>query len=255
MSWKYVYTSVPGSSHLVNDIPCQDASLLRLWQGPESQEIVLIAIAADGAGSATHSKMGSRFACRILLKIIEAWLCQNDLEQASQGTVLAWLIQTRNVLIKLAEHKGIKIRDLASTLLFTVASSQHTLFAQIGDGAIVYRNTDKYEVAFWPQTGEYQNTTYFVTDESSFDKLQYAFLALDITELALFTDGLQMLALEQAEKRPYPPFFMPLFSQLHQQEQTGHLTTLTAPLRHFLNSEKVNRRTDDDKTLILATKR
>ena len=70
-------------------------------------------------------------------------------------------------------------------------------------------------------------------------------------ELALLTDGLQMLALRFADKSVHGPFFLPMFQALRAAESASALQT---PLRDFLNSPAVNRRTDDDKTLILATR-
>jgi hypothetical protein len=254
MTWKYVYTSVKGSSHLLNGSPCQDASLVRLWQGL-NDETTLISIAADGAGSASHSKLGARLACRSLLSSIESWLSAHPLETATQEIVLGWFKQTRTLLVQIAERKNIKLRELSTTLLVSIAASNHSLFAQLGDGAIVYWDSQDYQIAFWPQNGEYQNTTYFVTDEKALEKLQYKLLEQEITEIALLTDGLQMLALEQATKRPFSPFFTPIFNQLHRETKTGHIEALHAPLRLFLGSDKINHRTDDDKTLILGTKR
>jgi hypothetical protein len=73
-----------------------------------------------------------------------------------------------------------------------------------------------------------------------------------ILDLALLTDGLQMLALNYSEGRVHDPFFRPMFNLLRDSE-TGE--TLEQPLIVFLDSKRVNDRTDDDKTLFLATRR
>ena len=72
-----------------------------------------------------------------------------------------------------------------------------------------------------------------------------------VGELALLTDGLQMLALDYAQSRVHSPFFAPLFRTIRNGpcEETLH-----AALLGFLDSKRVNDRTDDDKTLLLATR-
>jgi len=72
-----------------------------------------------------------------------------------------------------------------------------------------------------------------------------------IQEVALLTDGLQMLALNFAARKPHAPFFEPLFTALRGAVSPDDLVV---PLRAFLDSDAVNSRTDDDKTLVLATR-
>jgi hypothetical protein len=69
--------------------------------------------------------------------------------------------------------------------------------------------------------------------------------------MAMLTDGLQMIALDYATKKPHLPFFGPLFSKLR---SATNADELEPSLRDFLGSSRVNERTDDDKTLIVATR-
>ena len=65
------------------------------------------------------------------------------------------------------------------------------------------------------------------------------------------TDGLQMLALNFAGRTAHRPFFEPMFRRLR---SAAPGEGLPLALRRFLNSPAVNGRSDDDKTLILATR-
>ena len=69
--------------------------------------------------------------------------------------------------------------------------------------------------------------------------------------MALFTDGLQTLALDYT-RAAHSPFFAPMFAALSSETEPGGLL---GPLSAFLESPAVNERTDDDKTLILATRK
>src|SRR5207253_127084 len=108
------------------------------------------------------------------------------------------------------------------------------------------------KTVFWPQSGEYANTTFFLTGQDFEERLAFCVLAQKVEELALFTDGLQPLALHYASRSVHAPFFDPMFKRLH---SAPDVTSLEGPLQEFLRSKAVNERTDDDKTLILATRR
>jgi hypothetical protein len=123
---------------------------------------------------------------------------------------------------------------------------------QIGDGAIVARCGERYEALTWPESGEYVNTTRFLTDSDVDQHIQYALLAYPVRNIALLTDGLQGLALHFASHTAHAPFFTPFFDALRAQpdEEWQHLSHAIAS---SLDSPMVNARTDDDKTLIVAT--
>jgi hypothetical protein len=67
----------------------------------------------------------------------------------------------------------------------------------------------------------------------------------------MMTDGLQRLALDFRTQAPHEPFFSPLFKALR---SAPVAEDLAVPLRQLLSSSSVNERTDDDKTLLLATR-
>jgi hypothetical protein len=136
-------------------------------------------------------------------------------------------------------------------LLFAIVGETVAAFAQVGDGVIVIRDGDKYQPVFWPQSGEYVNTTNFVTDEAIAETLAFSLRSGPVEELALLTDGLQALALNFAERSVHQPFFQPMFQKMRQAPPGQRLTSA---LRRFLDSPAVNQRSDDDKTLLLATR-
>ena len=105
---------------------------------------------------------------------------------------------------------------------------------------------------FWPEAGEYANATNFVTDLAFEAAVQFRSFAERVEELALFSDGLQRLALDYGTRTGHPGFFAPLFRQLR---AAADPAAVAGPFRAFLNSPAINRRTDDDKTLILATRK
>ena len=91
----------------------------------------------------------------------------------------------------------------------------------------------------------------FVTDPEFTSALEVEIWHERVDELALLTDGLQPLALHYSTRRTHQPFFAPMFERLRA-SQPGE--GLAGALRQFLSSAAVNARTDDDKTLVLATR-
>ncbi len=253
--WRYVHASVVGVAHLADGTSCQDACVAQLLPGSESGPVLVLA-ATDGAGSATLSGVGAELACQTLLAECAAWLAAAPIDGDWTPTVAEKLFQqVRNALERLAADTGQPIREFACTLLGAVVAADRALFLQIGDGAIVIGAPDEgYRPVFWPQTGEYANETYFVTDIAAAAHLECAILSEPVVEIALLTDGLQRLALHYQTRQAHEPFFRPLFQRLREHPEIGCPAALVAALERLLADPAINQRTHDDKTLILATR-
>jgi hypothetical protein len=248
--WKLLFQSVQGASHARTGQPCQDACLVRLRATPHGR--VLLLLAADGAGSASLADFGARHACRAVLRMVLHDLRDGlEVGQVERDTALSWLLRLRRELEGEASARQVELGQFATTLLLAVVGEAAAAFAQVGDGAIVVRDGERYQPVFWPQSGEYANTTNFVTDEAVADNLVFELRPGRVDELALLTDGLQTLALSFAERSVHQPFFQPMFQKLR---QAAPGQRLASGLRRFLDSPAVNQRSDDDKTLLLATR-
>ncbi|KVR13828.1 serine/threonine protein phosphatase [Burkholderia ubonensis] len=251
MNWSVIGSSVAGSSHSDSSALCQDRCFYHVTVDATSTSY-LVALASDGAGSAQFGALGAEIACEaageILLAAIEK-AGESALVPALASNVLAGV---RAQIEIAASECAVAPRELACTLLGAVIGPTQATYFQIGDGAIVSRRNGNLVPVFWPEAGEYANMTYFVTDAKATEHLRCEIQ--DATdEVALFTDGLQRLALVFATETAHEPFFEPMFKVLRAStdDQTDQLC---AALERFLGSEAINERTDDDKTLILATR-
>ncbi|MNI11783.1 hypothetical protein D3C73_649400 [compost metagenome] len=247
-----------GTSHLKSGKPCQDASVCELLTCSDSRP-VLVAVVSDGAGSAKYSDLGSALACSLFVDAMKGFVHEgNEINQLNRAFFEAWLTRFQGKIKQRAADMALVPRDFACTLVAAVISEDCAVFVQIGDGAIVIESPeepDTYSWVFWPQQGEYENTTYFATDSHASQFLQFdIFQHHGCKEVALFSDGLQRLALHYQSQSAFSPFFRPFFQVLRAQEEVvseQYMNSLAA----FLDSKVVNERTDDDKTLILATRR
>lgn len=252
--WRYVQACSKGTSHFVNNSPCQDRALSKAIVDRDGQEIFLGAV-ADGAGSASHSEHGAEEATSLILTKLERFFQQGGvLTEISQITVEQWINQISDQIGELADNEGVSRREYACTLLVVAVASTKGVFFQIGDGVIVIGFEGDYSPVFWPMNGEYANSTYFITDASSASSLQFKMIDNQIIEdVALMSDGLQGLALQFATRTAHSPFFRPMFTRLSEENNAGLSKILSASLERFLDSETVCNRTDDDKSLILST--
>lgn len=251
MVWRFLIDSVQGTSHIRSGTGCQDSSFASVLQH-DGQEYLLVAC-ADGAGTAKASDVGAKVACTEAVRLAAEFLrgCSPP-RTADREVLLGWARAVHEGLVHEAERQQVGPRDLACTLLLAVVGRADAAFLQVGDGAIVIKDqSGRYVPVFWPQTGEYHNATYFVTDESYEQNIQTSVMGEAPAELALFTDGLQMLALDYNLRAAHAPFFAPLFRALRAAEDHAELGV---PMRQFLDSDAVNARTDDDKTLALAVR-
>lgn len=251
--WAAISASVVGTSHKATGTPCQDAcEVLHCKIGEHD---VLLAAIADGAGSASHSQIGSREAVQVLLRVASREI--TNLSVVDAELVRTWYQFVLGHLATVAEREGVEIGQLACTLLFAAVWRTGGVFAQVGDGAWVVDHDGKLGIGTWPETGEYANLTIFLTSNGALElnaerrlkHLQFQRLEGTINCLAGFTDGLQMLALDFARQSPFEPFFQILFSPLR---ETPDQTQLIAPLQQMLASDPIVSRTDDDKSLVLA---
>lgn len=172
----------------------------------------------------------------------------------SRTTVEQWIIQISEQISELANDEGLSQREYACTLLVVAMKPMEGCFSQIGDGVIVVGKEQEYYPIFWPMTGEYANSTYFITDTSVLEQLQFEIISdRPMEDVALISDGLQGLALQFSTKTAYTPFFKPMFTRLAEESNPGFSEILSVSLQKFLDSESICNRTDDDKTLVLST--
>jgi hypothetical protein len=212
----------------------------------------LVACVADGAGTAALGGDGSAIACDAMIRCAAAYHeSSRSWESFGREEALAWCETARQEIFACAEKSGCVVRDLATTLCMAIVSPASAAFFQIGDGAIIVKSGGVYGVVFWPQAGEYAGSTNFLTSDAFRDHLEFQTAGSAVSDVALFTDGIERLALHFDSRLAHAPFFNPLFAAVRSCACTEQLTE---DLRRFLQSDSMRSRSDDDKTLILASR-
>jgi hypothetical protein len=236
--------SVAGTSHLQRNIPCQDSQEWKMI----GENTVVIAV-ADGAGSAERAEEGSRTAALTATGFVADRLraAQPDRAEAWNGLLQETLKEARSALEQLA---GADLKPVATTLLLAIATPEWFATAQLGDGGIVGEfRFDELRVFSQPGNTEYINETVFLTSPGFLAHAHCTVSAAEeLTGIALFSDGLQLLAMQYTDNTAHKPFFAPVF------EFASRPGSTVAELAEFLRSERVCERTDDDKTLSIAVR-
>ncbi len=263
MPWKAIACSAKGTSHEKTDLPCQDyAGFIRVNGSGEADDNGDIAIGAvcDGAGSCKHSDIGSQLAVETVLKLLRDWLkwlkqqrkdLSQPISQAEAHQVFSQnLAKVQEKFKKEAGERACSPKDFSCTLLVVVATPQWLAAMQIGDGFIVIRQPDsEYQLLFQSQKGEYANQTIFVTASNALEKMESKVVPGQQQFIFASTDGLERLALEiRQQAKPHPPFFDDFRDAIKiRSEAEEKIST-----QEWLNSDKVNKKTDDDKTILLG---
>jgi len=251
VNWRIAAASVVGSSHLVRNTECQDDCYASEEKTLQGQSILGIFV-ADGAGSAEYGGEGARKATETAATFFSNGIARESIALGAEH-LKECAMAVRKAIAEAAEQISKTPRDFACTFLGVLVSDSQTVAIQIGDGGIVVDVGNGLEVAVVPMGGEYANMTHFITDEDALNLLVVKVFDKPATRVAAFSDGIQRLALNMAENTPYEPFFSPFFDVLAK-SSSDQRDSLTAALDGYLQSELINSRTDDDKTLAIAVK-
>ncbi|MEB3884417.1 PP2C family serine/threonine-protein phosphatase [Lyngbya sp. CCY1209] len=242
--WQLVSASVAGKSHEKQALPCQDAHICRA-----TSDRLIVAI-ADGAGSASLADVGAQLAVKTAVELMADCLSASEGEPDWNAELLKVVGRTKEAIKAEAGDRDVPVRELATTLILGVATPSAIAVAQVGDGAAVVEDGQGNLIALTtPASGEYLNETTFLISPDALETAQVNIWSGTPKYLAMFSDGLQMLALKMPQGTPHAPFFSPLFQFV---ETIADRAEAEEQLTAFLRSPRVAERTDDDLTLLLA---
>jgi serine/threonine protein phosphatase PrpC len=249
MKWQAIGASVRGTSHVRTDLPCQDAHEYRIL----SDECLLAAV-ADGLGSASHSKEGAKIAIKAALDLLEQSLSVESISNPEEWNEIlkkAFSCAAKK-LQETANETGIALREYGTTLMVAVVQNDWLAIGHLGDGAVVAMlSNGEMKTISAPQRGEYANEVMPLTGQGALDSVHVTIHPSEIEALALLTDGLQNLCIQNQTSEPYMQFFTPFFDAI---KKTLDIEETSKKLTEFLDSDRVCSKTDDDKTLVVVGK-
>lgn len=245
--WRVIGASVRGSSHVRNGTPCQDSFLFR-----RADSGTLIVGLADGLGSALHAEVGSALAVETVVEVLESRLPkEHDATNEFWNGLLQTGFESARLALELhAEMHEIELRELATTLLVAIFHPEWLAIGHLGDGAIIGVWDDDFLTTISaPERGEYANLVVPLTSADALEQVRYSVFPTCPISAVMMSDGLQHLALDAVDVEPYPAFFLPLVRGIR---KAADPAATAHELERFLASERIDARTDDDRTLVIV---
>jgi Protein phosphatase 2C len=249
-SWTWAAATTRGTSHIRSGTRRQDAYRCFVSAGePE----FLVCVVSDGAGSAAYGGEGASLVCRAISLAAQEHLRTHGVLPGPVEVDL-WLDALRARIALAASRRSSTPRDFAATMIAVLSTGSETFIAHVGDGCAALKDADSAEwhIPLWPDNGEYASTTSFVTDDPP-APCRTLHETARISAVAVLTDGLERIAIDFAARQPFHGFFDGMARPVFASTRKGRDRPLSTSLKHYLDGDAVCARTDDDKTLVLAT--
>ena len=167
--WILLGASVKGNGHIQSNMPCQDnhkfESIGDGWG---------VAVVSDGAGSASHSELGSKVVTErgvshfknLIEK--EGWLKNNTLPTDMEWWQKSYdvLKTIRNEVALVAKKYDFEVKSLSATCLAVIYSPLGLLAVHVGDGRMGYKSmSGEWKAMMTPHKGEEANQTIFLVSD------------------------------------------------------------------------------------------
>lgn len=249
--WECASAVSIGTAHTERGGRCEDRCSSQVFDQASTEWVALFV--SDGAGSAECGEQGADIAVRTANETVSQLMELAELP-LDERLALQIVNDIRHAITQAADQRQLPARAYACTFLGALSSSRGTLVFQIGDGGIVLDGQHGLELAIEPMSGTYANETVFITQTNALEKMVVRLYPAGVKALAMFSDGLQRLALDIAKGEPHGPFFEPIFRKMQGLTDASR-PQIGAALESFLGSSRINDRTDDDKSLAIAVLR
>jgi serine/threonine protein phosphatase PrpC len=243
--WKIASAKSIGTSHLRSQVPCQDAFATTKLSNPHNGEGVFFVI-SDGAGSAKHAELASKTVCELAIQMAKDSDTKNPLDIGLLNNIAD---KANQYLGYIADLYECEIRHFSCTMLMLAIWRDSAICYQIGDGAIAIKENKSWKLLTKPEKSEFANTTTFLVSKNRKDSEQICQLQGDFTACCGFTDGLERLAIDFKTDTAHNAFFDFIVNNV---SKNGSEEKTSSALEGFLDSEVINRKTDDDKTVVAS---
>ncbi len=236
--------SVKGASHVKSGTPCHDAHFYQLLD----DDAGIVAAVSDGMGSALHAEVGSRLASEFVVEYLAEMLSPAMDDETVIALIETAFLKTNARLKEEAEITDVNIRDLNATLLVFLSMAGRQFYGQVGDCTAVAEDEDGFKVVVEQQRGEYANATYSITDPVSVVNGLFGVFEKPYASVALMSDGVESISISSKDNAVSEKFFEPFFRVLKAENFDSE--SLGRSLARFLETDRLNKRSDDDKTLL-----
>jgi hypothetical protein len=104
-----------------------------------------------------------------------------------------------------------------------------------------------------PLRTEYANQTVSLTQDNALQWAKFSAQPAKVKALAILSDSLQHLCLNNSDNKPVTGFFVPFFKELPKVFNSAAINEASNSIAEFLVShEQIRAKTEDDKTLVFV---
>lgn len=269
-SWFLIGASVTGNAHVQNNVPCQDAHKIDLWDKGWG-----VAVISDGAGSSPKAHYASsllvdeavRYARIVALR--NNWMESDEMPEEEKWNKVArsLMFHLREKLIRYAKLKMIPIHELHATLIIIIFSEHGLLITHVGDGRAGYMDKQGgLKAIMTPYEGEQVGETVFVTLDIQKNPgfIKSKVIREKIKAFFLLSDGCENLCWQTVSRdvrtgkyyklnEPFAPFFAHTFKALEligKKKDPGYLKQKWYD--YLDKGHEVLRMESDDKTMVVG---
>lgn len=239
--WRKAGATVTGSSHLADGLDCQDRFAIQAYSDR------LIAVVADGAGSAPRGADGATIAVETLASEFKRALLAKDAlnEGWLRSLVVRAIEEARVRVMETATRFGVSSEEFHSTILGVLADPEGGVLFHIGDGAAAVVEKAGRTIISRPENGRFPNETFFYTEDDWQLNLRITPF-LEPSRILLASDGAACFAFDDGYERLSEAFFAPLCRAL-EEAPNGDMF-----LGQLLARSDAVTASDDDKTIVWA---
>lgn len=240
-SWSTAAASVVGTNHFDQGVGSDD------WYACNSVGNQLVICVADGLGTAKYGGIGARIATETALGFLSHPQTRASRNVRPAETMRRAFDEATTQINCRARQLICDVNDLATTLIAVIAFPDHLVLGQVGDCACVVEEVDRRTTLLGPpMKGEFANVTPCLGNTSESPRIIRHLSA--VRSIALYSDGIEAIGVVRG--KPFLPFWDPLWKFASQRREKAD-----QDLRQLLCSDKIRRATDDDCTLVVATRR
>lgn len=233
--------SLQGTSHIANDIVCQDAHKIKVLQNG-----TVAAAIADGVGSSKHSDIAAKIAVNTVINTIETGLlCNTDAEYIIK---LGFITAFHNIKCEANANKQ-PFSYYDTTLSVIVYDGKRIAYGHVGDGGIIGLTiSGDYKSITKVQKGDEHNTV--IPLRIGLSGWVFGSCDMDFCALLMLTDGLLDIVMPSLlSGGVYVRFAQQFMDNTLLNINSKNTETIKNQIKTFLTSESCKSITDD-KTIV-----
>lgn len=244
----YYNMSLAGTSHLNKNIVCQDANEVKRMSNDW-----IVAVIADGVGSAKYSDKGSSIAVLESVKFIEENICEEWHTESLQSLLLLAFHHALKAIKKQSELDENSIRDYDTTLTCIIYNGVNVVYGHVGDGGIIILNNfGEFSLVTTAQKGEEFNTV--IPLRAGPKSWVFGTTSEKVAAIALLTDGIYDIVCPWLIAKKEQPIYINYIRSFMDKNilkvvNEDDFCTVEKEIKDFLESD-LSKQITDDKTVV-----